>query len=112
MFFLIYLTSNVDGRVRKTKTQAHDENCPDTAKENFDINRYHGVWYEVLAFPYLPTSSGKCMMSSYALNEDKITIFSRFIDSNRMQSRTMGFAKQKSPGILSVTFSSARKFLR
>lgn len=45
--------------------------CPRPAKvQNFDLNRYLGIWYENYRDSSIPFESGDCVMAQYSLRED------------------------------------------
>lgn len=103
--------TNVLARLRpNNRLQGQPSNCQNfNVSEDFEISRFNGVWYEVFAYPH--TLAGDCVMSSYACDSDgNIKIFTRFKDFRGMQNRIIGMAATISQGILSVSFSAARKF--
>ncbi|XP_042900923.1 apolipoprotein D [Parasteatoda tepidariorum] len=49
--------------------------CPDVpVKQNFDVNKYVGVWYEIEKYP-MPFESGlKCITANYTAKDDYVVV--------------------------------------
>lgn len=78
-------------------------------KDDFDLSRFLGKWYEVYAYPHTISLDATCVTSTYVFDDDEnILIFSQFVDSRRLIARMIGMAKEKVPGILSVKFPATR----
>jgi lipocalin len=109
------LTANVLAKrrvIHRGQGQLKNEECQKfNFQEDFNSARFNGMWYEVMAYPFCLTNNAKCVISSYAFGSDRnISIYSRFVNSQGLETRIIGMAAERSPGVLAVMFSAARKF--
>lgn len=83
--------------------------CPSVhVVHEFSVDRYLGVWYEVMKYPFIFTLGGKCVTAEYGLTDDgKVSVFNRQIRNGKENTIT-GSAKQTQLGAgdLSVSFPS------
>ena len=83
--------------------------CPNVnIVQNFDVQRYTGLWYEIRKYPFIFTIGGRCVTANYALNGDStVNVVNKQIRFGREDSIT-GTAKIITPGVgsLTVTFPS------
>lgn len=88
-------------------------NCPRvTVYQNFDVNRFFGRWYEILAYPNKLTIGGKCVFSTYALSSNNIiSVYSKQI-SLGIEKQYLGTATVVSPGVLGVNYPAYREISR
>lgn len=81
--------------------------CPDVnVIQNFDVQRYTGLWYEVRKYPFIFTIGGRCITAQYTLNSDStVNVINKQIRGGEEDSIT-GVAKivQPNVGSLTVTF--------
>ncbi|CRK89845.1 CLUMA_CG003614, isoform A [Clunio marinus] len=76
--------------------------------ENFDVSKFGGTWFEILAYPNLYTSDGKCVLSTYAeISFGIFDLYVKFVDSLGNEMKSLGRAEYEKPGILSVKFPSS-----
>lgn len=117
-FFALLATLITNAFLKAPKTRGNggndDQSDADCRRlnvtENFDFARFHGVWYEIFAYPYTLTAGGKCVMSTYAYSlNGKIIIYYKFVDSRGVENKFMGMAEEKSPGILSASVPAFRE---
>lgn len=76
--------------------------------QNFDVQKYLGLWYEVEKYPFIFTLGGRCVTANYDLNSDgTVRVFNRQFLGNKENSIT-GSARLITPGVgtLGVTFAS------
>ena len=80
------------------------------AKENLDVSRFLGVWYEILSYPFTLTQDAKCVVSTFALGVDlNLTIYTKFINSRGMETKFISQAEEQVQGALKTRFAAARK---
>lgn len=81
--------------------------CPNfKVMQNFDANRYLGLWYEVRKYPFIFTIGGRCITATYGLNPDQtVSVLNKQI-RNGMENTIKGSARSIIPGVgsLAVTF--------
>lgn len=50
--------------------------------EDFDVERYLGLWYEVRKYPFIFTIGGRCVTATYGLNNNgTVSVFNKQINS-------------------------------
>lgn len=105
-------TTQTDAKLRtgnRGQPQGDSDGCNQLqVQDDFDVSRFLGKWNEVYAYSNTISLDARCVTSTYVFDDDEnILIFSQFVDSRRLLIRMIGMAKEKVPGILSVTFPAA-----
>lgn len=81
--------------------------------QNFDVNRYMGLWYEVNRYWQIFELNGKCVTAEYAFNATtgRVSVKNSMVDATTLQAKSIeGFAELSEPtadplvGKLAVTF--------
>lgn len=114
LVLILLLESQVNGKLttsNRGKFQVSDNGCQLLkVQHNFDVSRFLGRWNEIYAYPNTISSGARCVTSVYTFTEDeKIVIYSRFVDSRGLLNRMIGMAEEDGKGVLFVTFSAMRK---
>ena len=68
--------------------------CPTPAKvQNFDLNRYLGIWYENFRDKSIPFESGDCVMAQYSLRDDgRLKVLNSGLDKEGHRTKKEGEA--------------------
>lgn len=108
------MTAKVDAKLRTgNRLQiGQKSDCESLqVQEDFDISRFLGRWNEIFAYPYSVSLGARCVTSTYTFdNDQKILIYSRFVDSRGLVNRMTGIAYEKGQGVLSMTIPAIRLF--
>ena len=72
--------------------------------ENFDVNRYIGLWYEFQKYPNFFSRGAKCVTATYQLlGNGNVSVLNQQI-VNGAPDKIEGYASLVSSGLLSVSF--------
>lgn len=76
--------------------------------QNFDANRYLGLWYEVKKYPFIFTLGGKCITAEYGLNSNGTVSVLNKQQRNGRDESILGWARviNHNVGILGVNFAN------
>ncbi|CAO1373815.1 unnamed protein product [Diamesa tonsa] len=76
--------------------------------EDFELERYLGLWYEVRKYPFIFTIGGRCVTARYGLNNNgTVSVFNKQINLNGKSNTIAGSARIIKGGKLGVSFPSA-----
>ena len=72
--------------------------------ENFNVNKYTGLWYEFQKYPNFFSRGAKCITATYQLlNDGNVSVFNQQV-VNGAADGIKGYASLVSSGLLSVSF--------
>lgn len=78
-------------------------------QEDFDLSRFHGTWYEVVAYPFDLTAGGRCATFTFSQEVDeKFKVLSK-CTKDGMLSQVMGMGTLTAPGVMSLIFPAYRE---
>lgn len=79
--------------------------CPNVnIVQNFEVQRYLGLWYEVKKYPFIFTLGGKCITADYGLNSNGTVSVLNTQQKNGREDTILGWAREVKPGVLGVNF--------
>lgn len=86
-------------------------NCPRVnIIQNFDLSRFLGRWFEICAYPNKLTMGGRCVFSTYAWNNNGITVYHKHISMGK-DKQYLGSATVVSNGVLGITYPAFRNYI-
>lgn len=84
--------------------------CPAVSiVQNFDVQRYMGLWYEIRKYPFIFQLGGRCTTAEYTLQPDSTVKVVNTQVRNGAEDSVIGKATLVTPGVgsLTVTFPQA-----